>query len=1540
MLVYITLVFTILLSSCGFLPDSYMYVSEERSESRSEISGKYALSGLSLSEDWEIGLYATDSEELLSSGAFDWEKGTFKISLKNLTLDDTKTYMIKMTNGSDQILRILTDHSAQNLDATSTLISYLAEQEDIRADRKELHTFINQLQEQMAGESRKVAIFDRLSKDSRFSAQFQILFGRDVAALRELPPRLIRLDLPRILSEGAEHRVSLLASHWHPEYEVAYLIQLADKTIADKANFIIRPTANDQGAKILKLYLGQKDPNGDLDPKKSMVIREYEVRIQDSIPAQAPRFVIQGTPSYVSSRDLTLEITTDTFMKACESFSHFAITENTTFVPPLMSFIHTCDTPALQEMSYRLATALDGLKTLRIYAMDSGGNISPSSTPVAVILDTAPPTGTVNAFTTTQKGGSSVSLSYNIQDLGIGLQSLALERSDDDGATFIHTADLDITQSSYNITHEAADRAAVIYRVIATDALGQVSTITQSASFAIDATAPLAPSVTRHSAAVSNATLVTITAANCDDTTQILVQEAASAPNGSEAGWQNCSTTAGDLSHTLSNTNFGVKTLYVWAKDAAGNISDSASISMTLDQDAPLISMTSLDLYYNSGANIPLQWQLTESLATSSEEFTISYSSDGGSSWNSIASAASGNGALTNQSFSTSVSLPAVHGGQYRLRVSLRDQAGNEGHATSSSFTVDTAVPAITGVSLGNGSGFTATPVVQGAVSVHHTGPSAVSWIRYSESNVYADDSWIPYASSINVRLSAVSGAKDVYFWVKNDAGSISTVHAQSITLDYGTPPTARFLSPGNNSSYQEGDSVPISWECQSSVGLAEFPIKTLEYTLDDGVSFHSIAQNLSNNTSATEGSYSWTVPAQVGTSPFRFKLVCQAVSEVQASVLSPYINTPDWSLFTGGYWDMETNVSASLANVGGASEAVGVMGDHLGNAYYRRGHGIMKLNSITGLISDWAGNRSQSGCPSDLSLDLKSIRFNAPLLLGVRDQGREILVLTCNSVFSIDTVQQSMSLVKSFAGYTVSSQRMFLSATHAFLFIHANRLYKVDLSTVDAPIQHIYGNGSCVPRADLQVGADALSQSMIGSQNTTACGGGNYFIAASANLDKIWINPHHGTNAMRIDKNDDIYVIGNKTLNWDLAGYMRCMGVASQANKVYCSPRHTGRGILIFNTSSESWTTRSLPFENNVSSGFLSLGIAGSHLLAHYSLNNLSLAELNASDDNITFTTLAGRPLTSFGNAEPLNMHAFTNVNEIKYLPSTQHLWMFSNGHHRIIDIGASTSWTIYETNIYNGGGSAALNPSGSIIGRWVGCARAQISFINVTGATSNLNGFFLSGPCNTSGTSYHLIDGESPGVSFFSQAELTSSAPLAVHSNGRAYFAARKSDGQHAMLFSSDKTILHRIAGQQGASLYNAADHGGSARDADLTRINMIQENADGDLLILDHHRLRKITISTESADPKIYDIFDFATLAHYSVTAYGSVHYNEATQTLYVFDSSTLTLKKAHPTNGFHAYSTAGTTLGSHSRITGSASDIFLLDPPRQRVLRFNP
>lgn len=116
----------------------------------------------------------------------------------------------------------------------------------------------------------------------------------------------------------------------------------------------------------------------------------------------------------------------------------------------------------------------------------------------------------------------------------------------------------------------------------------------------VDATAP---TVTSFSVPATSASLtVTITAfAATDDTavTGYLVTESATAPAANAAGWS----AAAPGSYTFASE--GSKTLFAWAKDAAGNVSGSsnANVVITLPQGADVIAPTVTAFTIPGGSN-------------------------------------------------------------------------------------------------------------------------------------------------------------------------------------------------------------------------------------------------------------------------------------------------------------------------------------------------------------------------------------------------------------------------------------------------------------------------------------------------------------------------------------------------------------------------------------------------------------------------------------------------------------------------------------------------------------------------------------------------------------------------------------------------------------------------------------------------------------------------------------------------------------------------------------------------------------------------
>jgi hypothetical protein len=137
---------------------------------------------------------------------------------------------------------------------------------------------------------------------------------------------------------------------------------------------------------------------------------------------------------------------------------------------------------------------------------------------------------------------------------------------------------------------KSSDRFRTFASMEAVDA-GQRPYLRISYSLAVDATAP---SVTFSMPATATSLTVAITAFTATDNigvTGYMVSESATKPAAGAAGWSASAPT----SFTFASE--GSKTLYAWAKDAAGNVSaaKSASVVITLpDTAAPVVSAFSL----------------------------------------------------------------------------------------------------------------------------------------------------------------------------------------------------------------------------------------------------------------------------------------------------------------------------------------------------------------------------------------------------------------------------------------------------------------------------------------------------------------------------------------------------------------------------------------------------------------------------------------------------------------------------------------------------------------------------------------------------------------------------------------------------------------------------------------------------------------------------------------------------------------------------------------------------------------------------------
>src|SRR5690606_32120384 len=146
----------------------------------------------------------------------------------------------------------------------------------------------------------------------------------------------------------------------------------------------------------------------------------------------------------------------------------------------------------------------------------------------------------------------------------------------------------------------------------------------------------------------------------------------------------------------------GAKTVRIWSKDSAGNVSASAgSVAMTLDQTPPTVTLVTAPSGLRMGGDPQtITWSASDA-NFGAAPIQLEQSADNGANWFAWVSNTVNDGSET-------AALPTLDSDQVRLRVRACDLAGNCAQDSSSALTIDSTSPAIGAFELAGGSPTTA----------------------------------------------------------------------------------------------------------------------------------------------------------------------------------------------------------------------------------------------------------------------------------------------------------------------------------------------------------------------------------------------------------------------------------------------------------------------------------------------------------------------------------------------------------------------------------------------------------------------------------------------------------------------------------------------------------------------------------------------------------------------------------------------------------------------------------------------------------------
>jgi hypothetical protein len=471
-------------------------------------------------------------------------------------------------------------------------------------------------------------------------------------------------------------------------------------------------------------------------------------------------------------------------------------------------WINVTPTTAYSAIVPFTLSAGNGVKTVYVWFKDAAGNVSAGRSDT-IVLDTIAPTLSAVAASDITSTGATVTWITNE----------ASNTQVDYGMTSAYgfttrSAKL-VTSHSRTLTGLQAS-TLYHYRVKGTDAAGNTVTGTDNTfttKVATDTTAPLNTTPANFinaGASATNTTTATLILSATDSVGVVAYRasESSVTPTAATSGWTNVTPMTAYSAKVPFALSAGdaIKTVYVWFKDAAGNVSAVQSASIALDTAAPVISAVAVSAITASNATIT--WSTNEpsnsyvnfGTTTAYNEFAWNY--DG---------------------LVTSHRVTAHHlqsGKTYHYRVTSTDAAGNRAIGVDNTFTTvapsDTTAPVNTTTAnfINNGAAFTKTKNVTFAISA--TDAVGVVAYRVSESAIApsaTSPGWTTVTSqtevSLNVpfTLSSGDGLKSVYVWFKDIAGNVSAAKSDSIRLDTVAPTLSAVASSAITSA-----SAKITW--------------------------------------------------------------------------------------------------------------------------------------------------------------------------------------------------------------------------------------------------------------------------------------------------------------------------------------------------------------------------------------------------------------------------------------------------------------------------------------------------------------------------------------------------------------------------------------------------------------------------------------------------------------------------------------------------------------------------------------------------------
>ena len=332
-----------------------------------------------------------------------------------------------------------------------------------------------------------------------------------------------------------------------------------------------------------------------------------------------------------------------------------------------------------------------------------------------------------------------------------------------------------------------------------------------------DTVAPIVSSFTVTSSPTSFTLAVTNFGVN-EVAVKYLITESSTRPTINNEGWSSVPPT------TYTVDSAGTQTLYAWAQDIAGNISEARIVNVTVTISTPVVTAFVLPTT-SATKTVPIT---TFTLNATGISYLITESSTPP-----LANAA---GWLTNAPTTYTVSIDGLK----TLYAWTKNIAGDISVSKSAQVTVDT-VPVVTAFVLPTTSATKTVPIT--TFTLNATGISYL--ITESSTPPLANAAgWLTNAPT--TYTVSIDGLKTLYAWTKNIAGDISVSKSAQVTVNTFVPTLT--ATPGNSQ-------VSLTWSALAANGDVDVADYGIEYKVSTNATWSTFSDGVSVNRFATVNS-------------------------------------------------------------------------------------------------------------------------------------------------------------------------------------------------------------------------------------------------------------------------------------------------------------------------------------------------------------------------------------------------------------------------------------------------------------------------------------------------------------------------------------------------------------------------------------------------------------------------------------------------------------------------------------------------------------